>query len=37
MRKVLDNGTFRAYIYANDNPNHLLHCHVDLGRRAKSP
>jgi hypothetical protein len=29
MPKVLDNGTFRVYVYANDdNPHHLPHCHV---------
>ena len=29
MPKVLDNGTFRVCIYANDdNPHHLPHCHV---------
>jgi hypothetical protein len=29
MPKVLDNGTYRVYIYANDtNPHHLPHCHV---------
>lgn len=29
MPKILDNGRFRAYIYANDaNPHHLPHCHV---------
>ena len=29
MPKILDNGTFRVYIYANDdNPHHLPHCHV---------
>jgi Domain of unknown function (DUF4160) len=26
---VLDNGTFRVYVYANDDhPHHLPHCHV---------
>lgn len=29
MPKILDNGSFRVYIYANDdNPHHLPHCHV---------
>jgi hypothetical protein len=29
MPKILDNGKFRVYIYANDdNPHHLPHCHV---------
>ena len=29
MPKVLDNGTFQVYVYANDdNPHHLPHCHV---------
>ena len=29
MPKVLDNGKFRVYVYANDdNPHHLPHCHV---------
>ncbi len=29
MPKILDNGTFRIYVYANDdNPHHLPHCHV---------
>jgi hypothetical protein len=29
MPKVLDNGTYRVYVYANDdNPHHLPHCHV---------
>jgi hypothetical protein len=29
MPKILDNGRFRVYIYANDaNPHHLPHCHV---------
>jgi Domain of unknown function (DUF4160) len=29
MPKILDNGTYRVYIYANDdNPHHLPHCHV---------
>lgn len=29
MPKILDNGTYRAYVYANDdNPHHLPHCHV---------
>jgi hypothetical protein len=29
MPKILDNGTFWVYIYANDdNPHHLPHCHV---------
>ena len=29
MPKILDNGTFRVYVYANDdNPHHLPHCHV---------
>jgi hypothetical protein len=29
MPRILDNGTFRVYIYANDNnPHHLPHCHV---------
>ena len=27
--KILDNGTFRVYVYANDDsPHHLAHCHV---------
>jgi len=29
MPKILDDGTFRVYIYANDdNPHHVPHCHV---------
>jgi hypothetical protein len=29
MPKILDNGRFRVYVYANDdNPHHLPHCHV---------
>ena len=29
MPKVLDDGTYRVYIYSNDNnPHHLPHCHV---------
>ena len=29
MPKVLDNGQFKVYVYANDvNPHHLPHCHV---------
>jgi hypothetical protein len=29
MPRILDDGTFRVYIYANDdNPHHLPHCHV---------
>jgi hypothetical protein len=29
MPKILDNGKFRVYVYANDdNPHHLPHCHV---------
>jgi hypothetical protein len=29
MPKILDNGKFRVYVYANDdNPYHLPHCHV---------
>jgi len=29
MPKILDNGRFRVYIFANDdNPHHLPHCHV---------
>ncbi len=29
MPKILDNGTYRVYIYPNDNnPHHLPHCHV---------
>jgi hypothetical protein len=29
MPKILDNGKFRVYVYANDdNPPHLPHCHV---------
>lgn len=29
MPKILDNGTFQVYVYANDdNPHHLPHCHV---------
>jgi len=37
MPKILDNGTFRVYVYANDdNPHHLPHCHVywDANNRA---
>jgi hypothetical protein len=30
MPKILDNGTFRVYIYANDdNPHHLPHVYWD--------
>lgn len=29
MPRILDDGTYRACIYANDdNPHHLPHCHV---------
>jgi hypothetical protein len=29
MPKVLDNGTYRVYIYADDSASHHLpHCHV---------
>jgi hypothetical protein len=29
MPKILDNGRYRVYVYANDgNPHHLPHCHV---------
>jgi hypothetical protein len=29
MPKILDNGIYRVYVYANDNnPHHLPHCHV---------
>ena len=29
MPKMLDDGKYRVYIYANDsNPHHLPHCHV---------
>ena len=29
MPKILDNGKYRVYVYANDdNPHHLPHCHV---------
>jgi hypothetical protein len=29
MPKILDNGTFGVYVYANDqNRHHLAHCHV---------
>ena len=29
MPKILDNGRFRVFIYANDdNSHHLPHCHV---------
>jgi hypothetical protein len=29
MPKILDNGKFRVYVYANDiNPHHLPHRHV---------
>lgn len=29
MPKILDNGTFRVYVFANDdNQHHLPHCHV---------
>jgi hypothetical protein len=29
MPRVLDDGTYRVCIYANDdNPHHLPHCHV---------
>ena len=29
MPKVLDDGTYRVYVYAHDsNPHHLPHCHV---------
>ncbi len=29
MPKILDNGTYRVYVYGNDsNRHHLPHCHV---------
>lgn len=39
MPKILDNGTFRVYVFANDdNQHHLPHCHVywDGHDRARS-
>ena len=37
MPKILDDGRYRVYVYANDSsPHHLPHCHVYWDGDARS-